>query len=95
MNDELISSAFLVTRHLSPVTWRNMRPAGVEPTAFGSGGQRSIQLSYGRATAGISHRQAGFHEISLIGIFDLRFPAARAKMSARHAADATHHEPPH
>lgn len=24
------------------------RPAGVEPAAFGSGNQRSIQLSYGR-----------------------------------------------
>jgi hypothetical protein len=41
-----------------------MRPAGVEPTTFGFGGQRSIQLSYERNERELATDRADFHRFS-------------------------------
>ena len=41
------------------------RPAGFEPAAFGSGGQRSIQLSYGRFARSRSNVKSGVERTDL------------------------------
>jgi hypothetical protein len=66
MEQSIVSSEFrpLPVYGVEPKLCRMARPRGFEPLTFASGGQRSIQLSYGRMEFGILHalspRQSGF-----------------------------------
>jgi large subunit ribosomal protein L19 len=83
------SAAFfrsLITDHAE-----GMRPARLERATSGSGGQRSIQLSYGRRkqTGNLAADYTDFHRRdnrtrnACVPIFSLQFHLARMKMFAR------------
>ena len=62
-----------------------VRPAGLEPAAYGLGNRRSIRLSYGRIPAGLhTGRRTCSHTISLRGI-----TVKHARSDPRDAAPGT------